>query len=98
MIRHIVLFRWREGVTGADVAAVQAGLDGLPPAIPAIRSYVHGPDLRLGEASWDYGIVADFDDAAGWEAYDTDAVHAKVRAEIVVPLLAERAHVRIDLG
>jgi Stress responsive A/B Barrel Domain len=98
MIRHIVLFRWKEGVTDADIASVQTSLDGLPPAIPAIRTYVHGPDLRIGEGSWDYGIVADFDDADAWQIYDADTEHSRVRAEIIRPLIAERATVRIDLG
>jgi hypothetical protein len=98
MIRHIVLFRWKDGVTDADIATVRAGLDGLPPAIPVIRTYVHGPDLRIGEGSWDYGIVADFEDADAWEVYDVDAEHARVRADIIRPLVAERAAVRIELG
>ena len=98
MIRHIVLFRWKDGVTDANIAAVRSSLDGLPAAIPVIRTYVHGPDLRLGDGSWDYAIAADFDDAEAWEVYDADAEHGRIRADIIRPLIAERAAVRIDLG
>jgi hypothetical protein len=81
VIRHIVLFRWKEGVTDADVTAVRDALNSLPPAIPQIRSYRHGPDLKLGKDSWDY----------------EDAVHARVRSEVVVPRVAERVAVRLAL-
>jgi hypothetical protein len=97
VIRHIVLSRWKEGVTDDDVTAVRDALNSLPSAIPQIRSYRHGPDLKLGKDSWDYGIVADFDDAEGWRIYDEDAVHARVRSDVVVPRMAERAAVRLAL-
>jgi hypothetical protein len=98
MIRHIVLFRWKDGVTDAGIEAVRSSLDGLPSAIPVIRSYVHGSDLRIGDGSWDYAVIADLDDAGAWEVYDADAEHGRIRADIIRPLIAERAAVRIDLG
>jgi len=96
VLRHVVLFRWEPGITPDDVEAVRRGLDRLPGLIPELRSYSHGPDLRLGEGTWDYGVVAEFDDAAGWEAYDRHPDHDKVRAELIRPHTAERATVRFD--
>jgi Stress responsive A/B Barrel Domain len=97
MIRHIVLFRWNDGVSAVDVAAVHDALSGLPAAIPAIRTYTHGPDLGLGEGTWDYAVAADFDDAAGWQVYDEDREHGRVRSEVIRPLVRERAAIRIAL-
>ncbi len=97
MLRHIVLLKWVEGVTDEQEAAVSAALDTLPPAIASIRSYTHGPDLALDEGRYDYAIVADFDDADGWRAYDVDALHNEVRATVIRPLIATRATVQFAL-
>ena len=97
MLRHIVLISWIEGTTPEQVATVAAALDALPPVIDAIRSYTHGPDLGLGSPRYDYAIVADFDDAAGWQFYDRHELHEKARAEVIVPIVAQRASVQFEL-
>lgn len=97
MIRHVAMFRWTEDTRPDQVAAVSAGLDGLPGAVPSIRAYVHGPDLELGEGRWDYAVVADFDDPEGYLAYDSHPAHASVRSELLVPLIRDRAVVQLDL-
>ena len=38
MITHIVMFRWKPELPEGQLAAIGAALDGLSPAIPAIRS------------------------------------------------------------
>jgi hypothetical protein len=96
MIRHVAMFRWAEGITAEQLAAVRAGLDGLPGQVPSIRSYVHGPDLGLGDDRWDYVVVASFDDADGYHAYVDHPAHDAVRRERIRPLLADRAHIQID--
>jgi hypothetical protein len=89
MIRRVVLIRWKEGTTPSDVDAVTAGLSTLPGQIPQIRAYTHGPDIGIGHEPCDYAIVADFDDADGWQTYDTHPVHDKVRADIIRPRAAQ---------
>ena len=97
MLRHIVLLTWIDGTTADDVARVTASLDTLPGQIDTIRVYTHGPDLGLAVGRWDYAIVADFDDVAGWQVYDTHPVHERSRAEVIVPLIAQRASVQFEL-
>lgn len=98
MIRHVALFRWSEGTTSDQVADVHAGLEGLPAAVPSIRAYAHGPDLRLGQGRWDYAVIADFDDAEGYADYDAHPAHAAVRSERIAPLVAERAVVQLAVA
>jgi hypothetical protein len=97
MLRHVVLFRWTDDTTAGDVERIQEGLAGLPGVIPEVRTYTHGPDLRVGEGTWDYGIVAEFDDPAAWEVYDRHPIHDKVRTEIIRPHITERATVRFSV-
>jgi hypothetical protein len=97
MVRHCVLFRFTEATTAADVDRISAAAAELPKAIPAIRSYTFGPDLRLAEGSWDFGIVGDFDDADAWTAYDTHPDHLHFRHEVIGPHVADRCAVRFAI-
>lgn len=97
MIRHIVLLRFNDTLTPADLDAIDAGLGGLPASIATIATYTFGRDLRLMDGSWDYGIVADFADADAWRTYDTHDEHNRVRRELIAPFLADRASVRFEL-
>ena len=95
-VQHIVVFRWTDDTTPADVAAIGAQLDGLPDKVPSLRDYRYGPDLVLGEGRWDFGIVATFDDLDAWRAYDEHPDHHHVRADVIGPHVAERAAVQIQ--
>jgi hypothetical protein len=96
VITHVVLFRWKPEIPEGQVAAISAGLDQLPGAIGSIRSYRHGSDLGLSAGGFDYAVVATFDDAAGWREYDQDALHDRVRAELIRPWIAERAATQFE--
>jgi hypothetical protein len=97
VLRHIVLLRFNDTITDADLDRIDVGLRALPAAIPTIASYTVGRDLRLMDGSWDYGIVADFASADDWRTYDTDDEHNRVRRELIAPFLADRASVRFEL-
>lgn len=97
MITHIVMFRWKPDLPEGQLAAIAAALDGLPPAIPTIRSYRHGSDLGIaGATNSDYAIVATFDDADGWHTYDKHPVHEAVLADVIRPWIADRAAVQFE--
>ncbi len=97
-VQHLVVLRWKDGTTPADVAAIEAELDGLPAKVPTLVDYRHGPDLVLGEGRWDFGIVATFADEEGWRAYDGHPDHHHLRTDVLGPHVAERAAVQIRSG
>jgi len=97
VIRHVAVFRWVEGTTDDHVAAVADGLRALPGQVPSIRSYVVGPDLGLGEGRWDFGVVAEFDDADGYRAYVDHPAHQAVATDLIAPIRADRAHVQLSV-
>lgn len=96
MFRHVALFRWVPGTTAEQVRAVQEAMAALPAVIPEMRAYHTGADAGLAGGNWDYAVVADFDDAEGWRAYTDHPAHRRVGADLVGPLLAERAAVQYD--
>ena len=80
-----------------QLAAIAAALDGLPPAVDSIRTYCHGADVGISTATnFDYGIVATFDDADGWRAYDTHPVHEAARSDVIRPWVADRSSVQFE--
>lgn len=97
MFRHCVMFRFKENVGPETVTAIEAQLQGLA-KLPMVRAYHFGPDAVLAEGNFDYALVADFDDPAGYQAYAMDAEHQRVLAEYLRPNIAERAAVQYTLS
>lgn len=95
MIRHVAVFRWFDGTTDEQVAAVTEGLRALPAQIETVRGYTVGPDLHLGEGRWDFAVVAEFDDADGYHTYVDHPAHQAVATDLIAPIRAERAHVQL---
>lgn len=96
MFRHVVLLTFNEGTTKAQQDAVIAGLQGLPVQIPEIRRYHFGLDAGIADGNASLAVVAEFDDQAGYQAYATNAVHLKLIAETIKPVLSARSAVQFD--
>jgi hypothetical protein len=94
VIRHVVMFRWKDGTTADDIAAVIAGLQTMPSLIPQIVDYRFGPDLAINETNWDFVVVGDFANTDDYVAYRDDPRHRALIAEAVAPHLEERASVQ----
>src|SRR5689334_3630709 len=97
MLRHVVLFTWKPGVTQEQQDALHAELGKMPPAIGAIRAYRYGPDSGLNPANCDYAVVADFDDAAGYVSYRDHPAHRAMVERYVSPIVASRAVIQFEL-
>ncbi len=96
MVRHLALFRFRDGVDPAAVETLHEALRALPGVVPEIREFSCGHDLGLREGNADYGVMAAFDDEAGWQAYQENAEHQRVIRDLLTPLLSERTAVQIS--
>jgi hypothetical protein len=96
MIRHVALFRWLDGTTDDQVTAAVEGLRALPGQVPSLRAYVVGTDLGLGEGRWDLAVLAEFDDAEGYQAYVDHPAHRAVADDLIAPIRADRAHVQLE--
>jgi Stress responsive A/B Barrel Domain len=80
MLTHIVIWKYREGVTQAERDEHVARLRRLPSFITHVESFVVGFDeLRLSR-SYDTGLVATFRDRAGLASYDAHPEHVLVAA------------------
>lgn len=94
MFRHVVLFRWTEDATDEEKGVVEDRLAALPAAIPEIKDYHYGPDAGLNDENYDFAVVADFADRAGFITYRDHPAHRAVVAECIRPIMATRVAVQ----
>jgi hypothetical protein len=82
MIKHIVIFKWREGVTDAEVSDVLGELHALPSVIDALESYLAAVDLRLTEGTGDLAIIATVASREALRSYLDHPQHVAVVARL----------------
>lgn len=96
MFRHVVLFTWAEGVTEEHKRELAAELRTLPGTVDVIRDYRVGPDAGLNPANRDFAVVADFDDAAGYQTYRDHPAHRALVEKYITPAASERAAIQYE--
>ena len=94
MFHHVVLFRWRADASESQKMAVSQGLADLPDLIDSLRAYRFGPDAHLSDGTWDFAVLAEFDDQAGYLAYRDHPAHKEVVADRIAPIVSDRASVQ----
>ena len=94
-VRHVVVFRFREGTTADQRATIAAELRKLPAAIPEIASYTVGEDAGLVDGTWDFAVIADFATVADYFTYREHPDHQAVIARHIQPVVQERASTQI---
>jgi Stress responsive A/B Barrel Domain len=94
MIRNVVLVKLKAEHDATEVADIQDGFRSLD--CPGTLSYTIGDDLGLRDGNWDFAIVADFEDADAYRAYDQDAEHNRVRARLA-PIAEQIARTQFEL-
>lgn len=99
MIKHIVLFRFRDDVdTVTATAAAQKFSDGimaLPAIIPQIRKIEVGTNINP-EESWDICLYSEFASLEDVRLYSAHPAHVKVASELK-KLLAGRSCVDYEI-
>ncbi len=98
MFRHVVMFKWADGVDGGHVAAAADGFNKLADVIPEIQSYRHGADLGLSEQNYDYVVVGDFASADDYIVYRDHPVHQQFIADMIMGNISERAAIQYEIS
>lgn len=79
MVRHIVLFAFKESVTAPERAAVLEAIRGLRSKVPSIRSLELGENLSPARVQgYTHVSVVTFDDRDGLAAYLSHPDHVPV--------------------
>ncbi len=80
MIKHVVLFKFKQGASEARFTELEARMKALPGQIPEIRSYELGLDVARSERSYDFALVSAFDDMEALKRYQEHPAHQEVLA------------------
>ncbi len=93
MVKHVVLFRFRDDVDAetraAAASAFKSGILALKAVIPTIRKIEVGFNINVSE-QWDICLYSEFDSLEDALAYGRHPEHVKV-ASALKPLLAGRS-------
>ena len=92
------MFRWIPEATREQKEQAKEELGRLPGLVPEVRAYHLGEDLGLvGDLNFDFGLVADFDDLAGYLAYRENAEHQKIVETFIQPIVGARGAVQYEI-
>jgi len=92
------MFRWIPEATREQKEQAKAELGRLPGLIPQVRAFHLGEDLGLvGNVNFDFALVADFDDLAGYLAYRESLEHQKIVETYVQPIAGARGAVQYEV-
>lgn len=82
MLRHVVFFKFKEGVGEEQIADLERSLAALPPAIPEILSYEFGRDTVRSDRSYDLALVSTFRDVESLQLYQRHPDHQMVLKKV----------------
>jgi len=74
MLRHVAMFKWKDGVSDDQKKAARDALAALKQQVPSVVEYTVGFDIERNPNNWDMVLVADFEDVAGLESYFADPI------------------------
>jgi hypothetical protein len=80
MLRHIVVFKYRNGVTRDDprVAEVYTQLAQLPGRIPEVLSWEQGLNVSGRDIAYDLALCSSFENQAALQRYSDHPAHRAV--------------------
>ncbi len=82
MVKHIVMFDFKEENKKLNIAKAKVMLEDLINTVPTLRKMEVGINFSTEERAMDLSIYTEFDDPEGLEAYATHPEHLKVVAFI----------------
>jgi Stress responsive A/B Barrel Domain len=87
-LRHVVLFKFKDGTAPEQVSVIEAKFSALPGAIPSIVDFEWGKDVSVEDKAdgFTHCFVVTFADAAGRAAYLPHAAHQEF-VELLLPSL-----------
>jgi hypothetical protein len=87
MIKHLVLLKWKSGVSSKEIDRVTSGFQDLKDQIKGIASYSFGEDASIYRGNADYALIAEFLSEADLKAYVEHPKHQEFMREVTGPIM-----------
>jgi hypothetical protein len=99
MIRHMFFGKVKEGVPDAQIDELVTRWRGLAGTVASIRAITAGRNAHATDHRFSVALVADFDDWAGWKAYNDHPLHDEIRRELSAKIIDpdEKASIQLEL-
>jgi hypothetical protein len=97
MLRHIVLLTLKADAHPEAATTIAEALRKLPAQIPCIQGYEVGVDLGLSPGNATIGVVARFEDEAGFREYQDHPAHLAVIDTLISPVRENRTAIQLEL-
>ena len=82
MLKHVVFFKFKQGIGEEEIADLEKSLAALPPVIPEILSYELDRDVVRSERSYDLALVSTFKDLDAMQHYQEHPDHQVVLKKV----------------
>ncbi|HUZ78204.1 MAG TPA: Dabb family protein [Chloroflexota bacterium] len=92
MIRHIVLFKTKEGHDPAVLKTLVDGFNALPQSIPYVKNFSIGPDISK-RGTFNMALSCDFETEAELREYGGHPAHRKLVTEYLPQVAEDRREV-----
>jgi hypothetical protein len=96
MIKHIVMWKFKDGVAEEDQIEMKLQLEGLMGVVPTLAAISVGLDISRKERSWDIVLYSEFNSMEELKAYAVHPQHLKV-AEFIKTVVCEAAAVDYEV-
>jgi hypothetical protein len=81
VIRHIVLFQFNDGTTAQQIDDYESSLRDYVATLAGVRSYAIGRDAGVNPGTFDFSIIAEFDDEAAFREYFDGERHKQIQRD-----------------
>lgn len=98
MIRHVVMFKFRDDADEAQRRAVHDAIATMPEATGVTEAYTFGPDVGLAEGNFDFAVVGDFADQDAYLTYRDHPEHRRIVNEVIRPAITDRAAIQFEVS
>ena len=78
MLNHVVMMKFKPGVSDTDIGNLEQKLDDLPNKIVEIQMYEFGRDILHTERSYDFALVSLFANPEALQRYQVNPHHIEV--------------------
>jgi len=92
-MRHIALYKWRDGTSAEQIESALAKVKAMRDKIPEIVRLECGPNLADDAAGYTHYVLVEVADLAAFSAYKRHPAHEVVR-QAISPVLSD--HLSLD--